>query len=202
MDESTTTRTFTCIDCGMLGAAPGKRGTLPARCQPCKAELARRRALPSGQYTVGPNGQYDRPGGVRICRICKQSLPIGRFRLRDAKRGTYRNECYECFKSGIRARYHADPDKHRDRMRRHNYGLPLGQYKKMHDDQGGRCAVCGEREQSLHSSGRPRDLFVDHHHASGVVRGLLCMPCNMGIGQFRDDVDLLRKAIEYLNKYA
>jgi hypothetical protein len=138
---------------------------------------------------------------MRTCRICRQTLPITAFRVRDKRRGTYRHECYECFKAGMRDRYHADPEKHRERMRRSNYGLPAGEYRRMHDAQGGRCAICGREETSVHWSGTVRRLFVDHHHETGQVRDLLCMPCNMGIGQFRDDPDLLAKAIEYLNRH-
>lgn len=137
---------------------------------------------------------------MRQCRICGETLPITRFRIRDRKRGTFRTECYECFKAGMRARYHADPGKHRERMRRTMYGLPVGEYDRMHADQAGRCAICGEVETSVHGrTGIPRGLFVDHHHETGQVRGLLCSRCNFGIGQFRDDPELLSKAIDYLN---
>ena len=44
-------------------------------------------------------------------------------------------------------------------------------------------------------------LAVDHCHDSDDVRGLLCLSCNQGIGSFRDDPDIMTKAIEYLNRY-
>lgn len=138
---------------------------------------------------------------IRTCRLCHEEMSITKFRVRDKARGTYRHECYECFKAGMRARYHQDPGKHRDRMRRHNYGLPLGEYDRMHTQQDGKCAICGERETSLHSSGKPRDLFVDHHHETGLIRSLLCMRCNSGIGLFRENSLLLTKAIEYLDRF-
>ncbi len=70
------------------------------------------------------------------------------------------------------------------------YGLSLAQYNEMLDRQHGRCAICRE---PFHA--RPA---VDHDHASGRVRGLLCTFCNTGIGLFRDDPARLRSAIEYL----
>jgi hypothetical protein len=54
--------------------------------------------------------------------------------------------------------------------------------------QGGLCLVCEERPAE----------HVDHDHATGKVRGLLCFGCNGGLGQFRDRVDIMRNAIEYL----
>jgi hypothetical protein len=43
-------------------------------------------------------------------------------------------------------------------------------------------------------------LHIDHHHGDGVVRGLLCNQCNLGLGLFRDDSSILRRAAEYLEQ--
>lgn len=56
----------------------------------------------------------------------------------------------------------------------------------------GRCDICDNPCPS------GRDLAVDHDHGSGQFRGLLCMWCNNGLGQFRDDPSLLAAAIGYL----
>jgi hypothetical protein len=40
--------------------------------------------------------------------------------------------------------------------------------------------------------------YMDHDHATGEFRGWLCNDCNNGLGKFKDDVKMLRKAIEYL----
>ena len=42
-------------------------------------------------------------------------------------------------------------------------------------------------------------LSIDHCHKTGKVRGLLCKHCNHGLGKFKDDVNLLKIAIDYLN---
>jgi Recombination endonuclease VII len=73
------------------------------------------------------------------------------------------------------------------------YGLPLEQYDLMHQQQGGRCVICGIPEDAL-----PQRLGVDHCHDTKKVRGLLCVSCNLGLGNFYDDVELLRKAVKYL----
>lgn len=59
--------------------------------------------------------------------------------------------------------------------------------------QGGVCAVCGSER---HDDGT--DLHVDHCHETGVIRGLLCRGCNIGLGCFKDSIESLRAAIAYL----
>lgn len=76
------------------------------------------------------------------------------------------------------------------------YGITLDEYKAMLAAQDGRCAICGAES----SDASKRRLCVDHCHGTGRVRGLLCGKCNIGIGQFNHDVDLLTKAIGYLRE--
>lgn len=52
------------------------------------------------------------------------------------------------------------------------------------------CIICGERQEAR--------LAIDHDHATGKVRGALCMKCNLGLGHFRDSPELLRYAALYL----
>ncbi len=42
-------------------------------------------------------------------------------------------------------------------------------------------------------------LCVDHDHKTNQIRGLLCVNCNAGLGQFKDKVQFLAKAIVYLD---
>lgn len=74
------------------------------------------------------------------------------------------------------------------------YRLSLEQYEQMIEDQGGACAICGRRPEFVD------DLLIDHNHATGAVRGLLCHNCNVGIGQLQDSPDVLEAAIRYLEE--
>jgi Recombination endonuclease VII len=69
-------------------------------------------------------------------------------------------------------------------------------------EQKGVCANCGNPETRADKNGRISEFQVDHNHATGKLRGLLCFACNTGLGQFRDSPDLLRKAANYLEKWA
>jgi hypothetical protein len=81
-------------------------------------------------------------------------------------------------------------------MRQYIYGLTPEQYGAMLAEQGNACAICRSPEWP----GKGNRPHVDHDHATGKVRGILCGRCNFGLGQFQDDPDLLRAAITYLTR--
>lgn len=76
-----------------------------------------------------------------------------------------------------RERRAARPGEHARTVRRWQYHLPAGAIEAMYEAQAGRCAICGE-ERALEGRG---GLHVDHDHATGEVRGLLCSGCNASL---------------------
>jgi hypothetical protein len=82
--------------------------------------------------------------------------------------------------------------RHRNYHNKHRYGMSESDYEQWLARQGGGCAICGRTCR--------RRLAVDHCHASGNVRGLLCIKCNLGLGLYDDDTDRLRAAIAYLER--
>ena len=73
------------------------------------------------------------------------------------------------------------------------YGLEAGEYDKLFQAQGGRCAICGGT--------RRQRLSVDHCHKTGLVRGLLCRMCNGRLlTSARDKPEVLRRAADYLER--
>lgn len=75
------------------------------------------------------------------------------------------------------------------------YRMSLEDYDRLLAKQDGCCAICAA---SL-DGGR---THVDHDHRSGVVRGILCMACNIGLGHFRDNLNFVTQALAYLSRHA
>ncbi|MEN6608596.1 MAG: endonuclease VII domain-containing protein [Bryobacteraceae bacterium] len=79
------------------------------------------------------------------------------------------------------------------------FGISINEYSKMYMEQNGRCAICGGTDAGTRN-GNAKAFAVDHDHKTGRVRGLLCEACNTGIGKLKDDPEVLRSAIRYLEK--
>lgn len=114
------------------------------------------------------------PPGARWCSGCQSFIPL-----------------WYC--SGSRCRACASRASHRARAER-TYDWPPGlTFDLLLERQGGRCAICG-------CTPRTRRLAVDHDHETGLVRGLLCSRCNHDLlGAAHDDVEVLRRAVRYLD---
>lgn len=78
----------------------------------------------------------------------------------------------------------------RNNLRFKTYGITEEDYLKMLQEQDNSCAICGTKDWDI--------PHIDHNHATGKVRGLLCRECNLGLGKFGDSVELMLEAISYL----
>lgn len=75
------------------------------------------------------------------------------------------------------------------------YGITIEDRDLMFIEQDGCCKICKKHEDEV-----SRSLHIDHCHATGRVRGLLCFKCNSLIGMAQDNVEILVNAINYLKK--
>ena len=85
-------------------------------------------------------------------------------------------------------------DYYRDWHLRKKYGMTLDEFNELSEAQEHECCICGE-ENKVH-----KNLVVDHNHATGEVRGLICSPCNSALGHAKDLVKVLEAMIDYLNE--
>lgn len=108
-----------------------------------------------------------------------------REKVKAARRAYYEANCEDLKRKG-REYWHIKKAKIREKQ----YGLTQEKYDAMFAAQEGRCAICF----------KPDPLVVDHCHATGRVRGLLCNPCNRVLGVFDDSTDRFTAAIKYLER--
>jgi hypothetical protein len=136
------------------------------------------------QHTTTPDG------ASKLCSGCKQFKPMSAFAHRHRRRLTVPvARCRDCraVADKLRAPY----------LRRwkaaHTYGLTATEYDALYAAAQSRCQICGVHEDDIYGT-----LCIDHCHATGRVRGLLCRNCNSALGKFNDDPKMLRAAAEYL----
>jgi len=109
------------------------------------------------------------------CSRCKIVKPIEAFKVKtDVRQNNY---CLLC---------------DREQKLLKNFNINLVQYNSLLNKQNNKCAIC------LESDVESINMAVDHDHVTGAIRGLLCRPCNIGIGLLKDDIERLGMAIRYL----
>ena len=129
----------------------------------------------------------------RLCRKCKELKYTNEFYGSEPhKKTSY--WCKECMKNYKRNKYKTNT-KGLESVRRQSYkrlyGISIEDYERLLEAQNGLCKICGKEPGH-------KPLSVDHNHVTGKVRGLLCSHCNVGIGNLMDNIDIMRKAIDYI----
>lgn len=155
--------------------------------------------------------------GRKHCAGCKQWLPVADFWTRTAAVDGLQGSCKTCKARSHRAwideqpkkpkpapapRYIDTPEARRKYKLKHLYQLSLEEFDRMLQDQGAACAICRSPDP------RGTGWCVDHDHAccpgkrtcGKCTRGILCVPCNKGIGILGDTAEALERAAAYLRK--
>lgn len=138
---------------------------------------------------------------MKICTKCKEPHPLTNFyRAKKSPDGlTY--WCRQCLsrlsmESQKRRREKIGQKAWALQLRKADlkqyYGLSLEAFDAMVKGQKGKCAICWQKPK--------KGLVVDHCHKTGIVRGLLCGNCNVGIGNLRDDPEIVASALAYLSR--
>ena len=135
--------------------------------------------------------------GVRK-RFEKWSSPSSFSKIRkNSAESSKKNKLKNPKKNGDQAKRwrQLNPEKCKNSRLQKKFGISIDEYNKKLAKQKRVCAICSK------SCSFGKNLAVDHCHASGVIRGLLCSKCNLGLGLFKDDIILLATAKKYLAKY-
>ena len=114
--------------------------------------------------------------------------------------GRPRPRCKHCMTKDSQAWNKRNRAKHVEIYRRANhranlkrrFGITEERYNELAAAHGAVCGICQKPES------RDRKLSLDHCHKTGAIRGFLCCRCNLMIGGFADDPELLERAASYL----
>ena len=149
----------------------------------CKACMAARSKAASARRLADPD-RRQRVNAQRVERYRRQmATPTG------AAEKQRKQEAYAQRRPDIGGTYRA-------MSRYYRHGVTEGQFQQMHAEQDGKCAGCLE----VLDLETPRKTHVDHCHATGAIRGLLCNLCNSALGHARDNTETLQRLIGYLEK--
>ena len=134
------------------------------------------------------------------CKVCSQAqhsvwVSMNREKMRAHSKRDYRKH-KEARRASRRAWSKANLGRNVAKNLRLKYGISTEEWEQLYREQNGLCAICGGVP-----GGSAKKLHVDHDHATGRVRGLLCHACNIAIGLMRDDSERLRKATEYVERH-
>lgn len=129
---------------------------------------------------------------IRMCTICgkkayiEEELPL--FMKNKANKYGRKNKCVDCDNRERRKGGHRFINTNKIRVKR-DYGITIDYYNECMSTSDV-CVLCGSNYR----------LCYDHCHITGKFRGVLCERCNYGLGALKDDVQLLNKAIKYLEE--
>lgn len=167
-------------------ASPVVDGTI--RCSTCKEEKHVSEFVPSVVAV-----------GCGQCRACKYLAKRG-YEKRNPERvnaaARKRRQALdgEVVREKARDYYRNNPEKYRA-YNLARYGITPAEYDRLLASQGGVCACCGA---AANRDGKR--LFVDHDHETGTIRGIICINCNRGIAAMGDDIEGVKRALEYLKR--
>ncbi len=130
---------------------------------------------------------------TKICFRCKQKKPVSEFYKSNTR--YYQRECKSCTKERRSEWWRSEKGKRssKNTKLKHKYGITIEQYEELLYACNGKCEICGA---AFGKNGNP--LSIDHDHETGKIRGLLCDKCNLGVSHFRDNIDLMLAAAQYI----
>lgn len=168
-----------CTTCESRQAEPGRR-----LCQRCE-EMHRR--AHEKHIAQNPDAGAERSRAMRERRwVAGLCVRCGKNPQSETK-----GYCPDCL-AATRVEARKKAPNRKSRYLKKTYGLTPDEWSALLTAQGGRCAICGRKDPG------PKGWQTDHDHATGAVRGILCVRCNNGLGAFLDDPILFQRAARYL----
>jgi hypothetical protein len=197
--------TKTCKECGLEKAGDD----FPAHGRTCKAcwiiwQRSYRQEQRKAYLLLHPK----QPKPIlthKSCSMCGEDKAIEEYNWCNKNRSKRAPYCRPCHgkRSYADKLRRGNPERESLKYRCNSFGTTLEWYDKTHSEQDGKCALCGREEtHPVRKGGKPRRLAIDHDHANGHVRGLLCFRCNTALNQLElNGLEWSERAVEYLKRH-
>ena len=139
---------------------------------------------------------------VLTCNKCKKEKPTSAFFKESKFTRGYRYSCKECeahrfitYRNKPENKIRATENRRRW-TRATRYNFPNDLYEKRLEEQGNVCAIC-----KTDTPGGRGQFHADHDHKTNQPRGVLCHNCNVALGNFKDNPEILKAAVDYLERW-
>ena len=167
---------------------------------------------------------------MKECCNCKRVLDVNNYHKSSKSRDGFSSRCRSCESDRKKVAKEKDPElalrkreqhkvwyrknkeykdlqnktwreenksKFRSSNLKRRFGITHEQFEDILKTQDNKCAICGVDQDVC-----GKYLCIDHDHETGKIRGLLCDLCNRALGQFQDNLEVLKKAVEYKEKHS
>lgn len=162
---------------------------------------------------------------MHVCTKCSEQKPNSEFSKNNTRKTGRNSYCKSCHKEYVAKHYQENketylekadnwktanpqkrkdvankytknnPEKLRNNFLKNKYGITLEEFNDKQSLQQHKCTICGNKFKNT------KDAHMDHCHATGKIRDILCSACNKGLGYFRDSVPNILAAAQYLIKH-
>jgi hypothetical protein len=140
---------------------------------------------------------------MKICSACRTEKQISGFYIDRSSKSGLTSRCKNCIKS-YQNIWRKDNKGKKAKANtswyyRKTHGITPAEFVQRAKEQHNKCKIC--LVDLTFDAIKDNRAVMDHCHSTGEKRGVLCYACNLGLGKFKDSVDALSRAVNYLKEY-
>jgi len=130
---------------------------------------------------------------TKICTKCGIRRKLEEYHIQKGGKFGHKTSCKKCTNTIYKQPYNSI--RARKNQIKYQYGMSIEDYNILLNKQNNKCAIC---ESKFVNNNKHKYFHIDHCHKTNIIRGLLCARCNVGLGYFNDDLNILKQAVYYL----